>query len=117
MMDPIHTVVNAAKGQYPIHLACQYSCQRLLHLLLNQPGMDIQQPDLAGNSPLHYASMSTAPDGLTVVKLLITQCHASVLAKNAKGETPYDVATLNVIRQHLLPIQLQAETQIAFHQA
>ena len=113
MMNPNHTLVNATKGQYPIHLACQYSCQRLLLLLLHQPGMDIQQPDLAGNSPLHYASMSTAPDALNVVKLLITQWQASVLAKNAKGETPYDVATLNVIRQYLLPIQLQAETQIA----
>lgn len=112
-MDPVYTVVNASKGQYPIHLACQYSCQRLLTLLLSQPGMNMQQTDLAGNTPLHYASMSTAPNGLDVVKLLITQYGASVLAKNGQGQTPYDVATMNSIRQHLLPIQLQAETQIA----
>lgn len=112
-MDPVYTVVNQSKGQYPIHLACQYSCQRLIQLLLSQPGLDIGQTDLAGNTPLHYASMSTAPNGLDVVKLLITGYGASVLSKNAQGQTPYDVATLNVIRQHLLPIQLQAETQIA----
>jgi len=111
--NPNFTVVHATRGQYPLHLACQYSCQRLLLLLLNQPGVDIQQPDMVGNTPLHYASMSTSTESLNVVKLLITQFHASVLAKNAKGETPYDVAALNVVRQHLLPIQLQAETQIA----
>lgn len=112
-MDPVHTVMNPVKGQYPIHLACQYSYPRLMELLLNQPGMNIQQTDLAGNTPLHYASMSTAPNGLDMIKLLITNYGASVVARNAQGQTPYDVAILNSIRQYLLPIQLQAETQIA----
>ena len=34
-------------------------------------------------------------------------------AKNRMGQTPYDVAQLNVVLQYLLPIQLQAETQAA----
>ncbi len=112
-MDPVHTLINQAKGQYPIHFACLYSSQRLLELLIKQPGMNIQQTDLAGNTPLHYASMSMASNGLDVVKLLITNYGASVVAKNSSGQTPYDVAALNSIRQHLLPIQLQAETQAA----
>jgi hypothetical protein len=114
-MDPVHTVVNQSKGQYPIHLACQYSSMRLVQLLLNQPGMNVGQTDLSGNTPLHYASMSTAPNGLEVVKLLVGTYGASVLIKNknGQGQMPYDVATKNAIRQYLLPIQLQAETQIA----
>lgn len=112
-IDPVYTVLNQAKGQYPIHLACQYSLQRLIQLIMTQPGINVAQPDVAGNTPLHYASMSTAPNGLDVVKLLVTSYGASVLTKNSQGQTPYDLATLNSIRQYLLPIQLQAETQIA----
>lgn len=112
-MDPVNTIVNQAKGQYPIHLACQFSLERLIQLLLNQPGQSIAQVDAAGNTPLHYASMSTAHNGLDIVKLLVTSYSASVIVKNASGQTPYDVATRNGIRQYLLPIQLQAETQIA----
>ena len=112
-IDPVHTVINQAKGQYPIHLACHYSMERLIGLLLTQPGMNVQQTDLHGNTPLHYASMSQTANALDVVKSLISNYNASVLAKNAQGQTPYDVATMNSIRQYLLPIQLQAETQIA----
>jgi hypothetical protein len=113
-IDPVHTVVNQAKGQYPIHIACQYASLRLVRLLLNQPNLPIEQSDLAGNTPLHHASMSRSPTtALECVKLLIQEYGASVLSKNAQGQTPYDVATMNSIRQFLLPIQLQAETRIA----
>eukprot|EP00934_Nitzschia_sp_Nitz4_P005097 Nitzschia sp. Nitz4//scaffold14_size191712//122492//125170//NITZ4_001736-RA/size191712-processed-gene-0.279-mRNA-1//1//CDS//3329536966//5087//frame0 len=112
-MDPVETVVNPSKGQYPIHLACQHSLQRLIQLLMNQPGQSITCVDSMGNTPLHCASMSVAANGLDVVKLLIGTYGASVLDKNAQGQTPYDVAAKNAIRQYLLPIQLQAETQIA----
>ena len=113
-IDPARTVVNHAKGLYPIHMACQYSMIRLIQLLMNQPGLHIEQPDSSGNTPLHHAAMSSNPAaGLECVKLLIQQYGASVLAKNYQGQTPYDVASLNGIRQFILPIQLQAETQIA----
>jgi hypothetical protein len=113
-IDPSRTVVVPAKGAYPIHLACQYSMVRLIRLLMNQPGVIIEQTDGAGNTPLHYACMGTSRSAtLDLVKLLLTEYKADVCAKNFQGQTPYDVATLNSVRQHLLPIQLQKETQFA----
>ena len=112
-IDPVHTVVNAAKGIYPIHMACEYSMIRLVRLLLSQPGANIQVEDFVGNTPMHYAALSTNNDGLELCKILVKEFGASVMAKNRNGQTPYDLATSNNIRQYLLPIQLQAETQYA----
>eukprot|EP00531_Pseudo-nitzschia_arenysensis_P017383 CAMPEP_0116125268 /NCGR_PEP_ID=MMETSP0329-20121206/5721_1 /TAXON_ID=697910 /ORGANISM="Pseudo-nitzschia arenysensis, Strain B593" /LENGTH=1109 /DNA_ID=CAMNT_0003619299 /DNA_START=125 /DNA_END=3451 /DNA_ORIENTATION=+ len=113
-IDPVRTVVNQSKGWFPIHMACQYSMTRLLRLLMNQPGVSIQQPDYSGLTPLHHACMSTQrATGLEVVKTLIKEYSADPCAKNSRGETPYDVATLDSIRQYILPIQLQRETQHA----
>ena len=68
--DPALTLINPGKGTYPLHLACQYSLVRLVKLLFTQPGMMIDQTDSAGNTPLHYAAMSTAPAGLECVQTL-----------------------------------------------
>ena len=95
-------------------MACQYSMTRLLRLLMNQPGVSIEQPDYAGCTPLHHACMSTQRStGLEVVKILVQEYGADPCAKNSGGQTPYDVATIDSIRQYLLPIQLQKETQYA----
>jgi hypothetical protein len=113
-IDPVGTVVNQARGWFPIHMACQFSMVRLIRLLMNQPGISAQQPDYAGCTPLHHACMSTQrSNGLEVVKFLINDCGADACAKNSQGKTPYDVATLDSIRQYILPIQLQMETQYA----
>jgi hypothetical protein len=113
-IDPIQTIVNQSRGWFPIHMACQYSMVRLIRLLMNQPGASIQQMDYANCTPLHHACMSTQrATGLEVVKILINECGADPCAKNSQGQTPYDVATLDSIRQYLLPIQLQRETQYA----
>jgi len=109
--EPLYTVVNHTKDSYPIHLACQYSLVRLVRQLMNQPGASIEQADRNGDTPLHYACMSTQSNALDVVKILLMDYGADVCAKNAQGQYPYDVATLNSVRQHLLPIQLQKETQ------
>ena len=113
-IDPVQTVVNQSKGWFPIHMACQYSMLRLIRLLMNQPGANIQQPDYSGCTPLHHACMSSQRGtGLEVVKILLKEYSADPCAKNSQGQTPYDVATLDSIRQYLLPIQLQRETQYA----
>lgn len=113
-IDPLRTVVNHSRGWFPIHMACQYSMVRLIRLLMNQPGVSVQQPDYAGFTPLHHACMSTQrPNGLEVAKLMLNEYGADPCAKNSHGQTPYDVATLDSIRQYLLPIQLQRETQVA----
>lgn len=111
--DPVYTVVNQAKGWYPIHLACQYSQTRLIRLLLHQPSINIEHPDGGGCTALHHACMSNDPRALEVVQMLVSEFGANVLAKNGQGQAPYDLATSNNVRQFLLPIQLQKETQIA----
>ncbi|CAJ1953390.1 unnamed protein product [Cylindrotheca closterium] len=111
--DPVYTVVNQGKGWYPIHMACQYSLTRLIRQLLHYPGINIEQVDMIGNTPLHHACASSDMRALEVVQFLVNECGANVLAKNSQGQTPYDLASSNNVRQFLLPIQLQKETQIA----
>eukprot|EP00538_Stauroneis_constricta_P000509 CAMPEP_0119553754 /NCGR_PEP_ID=MMETSP1352-20130426/6427_1 /TAXON_ID=265584 /ORGANISM="Stauroneis constricta, Strain CCMP1120" /LENGTH=984 /DNA_ID=CAMNT_0007600219 /DNA_START=188 /DNA_END=3142 /DNA_ORIENTATION=+ len=112
-IDPVNTVVNQSKGTYPIHLACQYSMAQLIQLLLSQPGATMDVMDANGNNPMHYAAMSTQLNALEVIKTLISDYNASVTQKNGSGKTPYDMASIDSVRQYLLPIQLQAETQFA----
>lgn len=112
-MDPVFTVVNQSKGWYPIHLACQYSQIRLIRLLFTQPGMNVEQADMNGNTPLHHACMGRDMKAMETVQMLVKEYGADVCAKNSQGHTPYDLAVINSVRQFLLPIQLQKETQIA----
>ena len=112
-MDPLQTVVQPNKGTFPLHLACQHGMERLIRQIMGIPGANVQIVDSVGNTPLHYAAMSTEKTNINVVRLLVSQFGASVVAKNMHGQTPYDVATLNGIRQFLLPLQLQQETQHA----
>jgi hypothetical protein len=113
-MDPLHTMVQSTKGSYPLHLACQHGMERLIKQLLTIPGANIQQLDSMGNTPLHYACLNgNSKTALYIVKMLVTKFHASVVTKNASGQTPYDTATINGVRQYLLPLQLQQETQHA----
>ena len=110
----IGVMVSPAKGQTALHVACLQALPLTVRHILMQPGAAVQLVDAAGNTPLHCAAMSSHPtQTLQVVKSLITEFQASVTAKNAVGETPYDVAPLNVVRQYLLPLQLQEETRIA----
>ncbi|CAB9528209.1 Ankyrin Repeat [Seminavis robusta] len=114
MDDVARTKLNPTRGSYAIHLACQQCMDRLIRYLLQQPGVDLTYMDSAGNTPLHYACLSTDTlRTLPTVKLLVTELGASVVAKNSLGQTPYDVATVNSVRQFLLPLQLQQETQAA----
>lgn len=106
-------IVKPAKGQLPLHVACESSMPNLIRMLLQQPGATLELRDIEGNTPLHVACTSNKPNALDVVKMLVSEFEASVTTKNNQGQTPYDVAQLNVVRQYLLPIQLQKETQEA----
>ena len=87
-IDPVRTIVQQSKGWFPIHMACQYSMLRLIRLLMNQPGISIQQPDYAGMTPLHHACMSTQKSmGLEVVKILLQEYSADPCVKNSQGQT------------------------------
>uniref|UniRef100_A0A7S3KVZ5 Uncharacterized protein n=1 Tax=Amphora coffeiformis TaxID=265554 RepID=A0A7S3KVZ5_9STRA len=106
-------IVNQSKQQVPLHVACTYGMMQLTRHLLNQPGASLDMLDSGGNTVLHCAASCAQPVGLDLVKVLVQEMGANVCAKNYQGQTPYDVASLNNIRQFLLPIQLQQETREA----
>lgn len=107
------TIVVPTKERSPLHQACACSMLKLTRLLLTQPGATLEKVDKEGNTALHCAAMGTGAATLDVVKLLVQEMNADVSLKNATGQTPYDVASLNAVRQFLLPLQLQKETQEA----
>ncbi len=114
--DILHVVVHPTKGSYAIHMACQHSMARLVHYILTQPGCHPHVTDAQGNTALHYAALSsqrTDNQAVNVCRMLVTDFGASVITKNALGQTAYEVATLTSVRQYLLPLQLQQETQQA----
>lgn len=106
-------IVNQSKQQMPLHVACSHGMMHLTRHLLNQPGAFLDMLDGGGNTLLHCAASCTQPAGLELVKMLINEMGANVCTKNYQGQTPYDMASLNNIRQFLLPIQLQQETKEA----
>lgn len=116
-VDP-HGLLNATKGTQPIHLACQNNAMQVVLALLNEYGARADSFDYLGNTALHYAAMSTVKTQSTgpvdLVKMLVTEYGASVIVKNGSGQTPYDVSTDTMVRQYLLPLQLQQETQACF---
>lgn len=102
----------APRNNYAIHVACAAACPDVVHALIQQYGISAEQFDAEGNTPLHYAASSTTPiHALSLVQSLVNNYNVTVTIKNAKGQTAYDVASQDSIRQFLLPIQLQRETQ------
>jgi Ankyrin repeats (3 copies) len=112
-IDPIHAIIFASKGYTTVHLACLYSLPHVLQYCIDQSLPFLHVLDHEGNTPLHCAAMSNQSNALDIIKLLISIDPSSVVVANRSGQTPYDVANLNTVRQHLLPLQLQAETQRA----
>ena len=109
--------VDTQKGRTPLQIACLHSMtnltEQILSMLLQRQIDGLSVMDAEGNTALHFASMSKKPNALDIVKVLITKYGAPVLAKNAQGQTAYDVASIPSVRQYLLPLQLQEETRIA----
>lgn len=71
-------------------------------------GVSSEAPDQEGNTPLHYASKY---GHLDLCKFFIEQ-GCSAARKNFKGLTPYEVTENHIVRQYLLPLQLQAEREL-----
>lgn len=132
LVHPTHTIIHESKGFTLIHLACLYSLTHLLEYCLGQlqqeahPSYYLSVRDKEGNTPLHCAAMSNQMEALDIIKRLLSIESSSngsdgstsppiITVQNLSGKTPYDVATVNSIRQYLLPIQLQAETQMAIN--
>lgn len=110
-LDPFRSIFNKQKGTLAIHCAAEHAQVAIVRSLISQYGVSPEQFDTQGNSPLHYAASSIQPSSLELVKILVTEFNVSVTVKNAMGQTPYDISKQDRVRQYLLPIQLQKETQ------
>lgn len=110
-VDPFKTIINRQKGSLAIHCAAEFGQMNVVQNLIVQFGVNAEQFDHQGNTPLHYAASSRLPAVLNVIKFLVNEYNVSVILKNMHGKTAYDLATQDSVRQFLLPIQLQKETQ------
>ena len=92
----------ADNGHTCLHYATRKTHLSYLHLLLEN-GVDVNIPNLKGNTPLHdLCSKST---GLEVIRVLLA-ANADVNMLNEKGETPLDIAQKsdqNSIYEALIP--------------
>ena len=87
---------------------CLFNHFLLMKITCNiSTGVSIEQSDVQGNKPLHYASKYGSVD---ICKLLIDK-GSSAAARNISKQTPYDVTENHVVRQFLLPLQLRCERE------
>jgi ankyrin repeat protein len=80
-----------AYGQTPLHITCGSSSEECLAVLLDHGGDDLlESVDIYGNTSLHHAAYN---GNANCVKLLL-ETAANVDAKNLKGLTAYNLATM-----------------------
>lgn len=102
----VNITSNADSGYSAIHIACRYN-NRLAVDILRSYGVPLELADRNGNTPLHYSAKSGHID---LCKFLVS-CGCTISKRNSSGQTPYDVSENHIIRQYLLPLQLQDERQ------
>jgi hypothetical protein len=101
-----------SKGMQAIHYAAFNGMIEVTRTLLLAANVPIDTFDYQGNTPLHHAVLNR-DNPLSFIRFLVEEHNASVVVKNAQGQTPYDVATNVNVRSYLLPRQLQQETMTA----
>ena len=91
----------------PLHLAAQVNFLAFMEYCLDNHVATVSDQDENGDSPLHYAVKSNNAEPCA----FLVSRGADVLQKNRSGRMPYDLATNLNVRQYLLPIQLQVESE------
>lgn len=106
----VTTVIgNPSKGMQAIHYATFNGMIELTRTLLCKYNVPVDTFDYQGKTPLHHA-VQNRENSLSFIRFLVEEHNASVVVKNAEGQTPYDVAANVNVRSYLLPRQLQQET-------
>lgn len=85
-----------ASGKTPLLISASYGSHLMAETLLKNKA-DVNLAFKNGNAPLHFA---VASGNLNLVKLLVEK-GANKNAKNNKGQTPFDIAIDNDIKEYL----------------
>lgn len=88
-------------GQTPLHIAVEQGAIVISELLVNA-GADVNSEDAESVTPLHLAVTRAGMDDL--IQLLLSR-GALPFARNAKGQTPSDIAVEKGNREYLEPLR------------
>lgn len=105
--DDVDMFGTSSDGPTPLHLAASSDFMQCVDYLL-EAGVDADLVDKRAETPLHHA----ARNGHLAVCRRLVEKGASPAKRNDRGQTPYDVATQLMLRQWILPLQLQAEDDV-----
>ena len=84
------TDINApnASGTTPLSLAVQKQDEHMVELLLDNPHIEVNQPDLQNYTPLHYACAGYRTEIIT----MLLETGADLFSKTDKGYIPIHIA-------------------------
>lgn len=92
---PVHLNHRGFLGATAVCRACRYGHLDVLRLLLQQPGIDINQPNVNEQSPLHFAAFKKHPDAVQVM----LEAGADTTVLDRKGRTPAEDTSVDAIRE------------------
>lgn len=81
----------------PLHAICANGMTKLLKIVLEKPGIDLNVRSEGGNTPLHYATLVRQND---IIKLLLEH-GADYKAENDIGKTPHSEAVSNFLNENM----------------
>lgn len=81
----------AANFIAPIHLAAACGHHEIVRLLINK-GVNINQMEICGNTPLHYSAANNFPHSTNEI---LSSTEADVFLENEDGKTAYHLAVEN----------------------
>ena len=77
------------EGVTPLHLAAEYGCLEMIHMLVKELGAGVNVKTFQGSTPLHIATEMGEHE---TARVLIEELGATVDAKDSYGTTPLHVA-------------------------
>jgi ankyrin repeat protein len=95
MEEPKETpkLTKLSGAETALSTAAQRGETAICNSLLNIKGINVNAHDQNGNTPLHYAAISTGQNNIYTITLLVNK-GANINAKNKEGKTPLDLALL-----------------------
>ena len=79
-------------GLTPLALSAQYTHAKVVRLLVEYPGVDLNSQDEHGKTPLHLAAWSDLLESLEVVECLLRDYRVNPSIQDTDGRTPLHLA-------------------------